>query len=197
MAKLFNIPTVNKKLKNNTKQAKTKHSTTNKQTDTNNHKLINSTASNTKSPKKPSTNTKTVKSNKVDTVTKSVKKTAVAKKTTVAKKPIVIKKQVKSTTASNSSINHKWHNMSKTVPERDRPIELNSDYKKPIHGYKTYKGLITDNPYYLNKYIKNKGYIEWQYISGCNNLSKCPHGFPDCQNCNIYIRRQRELKKNA
>jgi hypothetical protein len=138
-------------------------------------KVINSKPTNTKP------NVKTTK----PTPTKSTTKpTASIKPTTTTTK---ITKQ------DNTS--RRWHNMETNKPEEFRPLEFNSNYKNPIYGYKLPHGIITNNPYYLNAYKKETGCIEWQYISGCNNLNKCPRGFPDCTNCEIYTKRQKELKK--
>ena len=77
----------------------------------------------------------------------------------------------------------RWHKTNTNPPTEFRPIEFNTDHKKPVRGFKIVGGYIVNTPYYLNKTNKANGYLEWKYISSCSTLDKCPNGFPDCENC--------------
>ena len=77
----------------------------------------------------------------------------------------------------------RWHKSNNNPPAEFRPIEFNTNYKKPVRGFKIVGGYIVNTPYYLNKTNKANGYLEWKYISSCSTLDKCPNGFPDCENC--------------
>lgn len=123
-----------------------------------------------------------------------VTKSKVDKVVKVVKEPEVIKKPI--TTKTNNT-NRRWHNLDSNPPEEFRPLEFNTNSKTPVFGYKVPHGIITNTPYYLDRYKKENNVIEWQYINGCINLSKCPKEFPDCTNCEIYQKRIKELKKNA
>ena len=211
MAKAFNLlskTTVNTKDKNKKEIKKATVSKTDKKN-----------VEKTKTVKKRGRPTKDTKVTEVKAKTSKVTKpTKVAKtsNTTKSTKPVKTSNPVKSTKVNKSvktvepkettksiktnkqdNTSRRWHNLTTNVPEEFRPLEFNSNYKYPIFGYKLPHGIITNTPYYLNKYKQEKGYIEWQYISGCSNLSKCPREFPDCTNCDIYKRRMKELKKNA
>ena len=106
-------------------------------------------------------------------------------------------KVTKSIAVTNTSTTRRWHNLETNKPQEFRPLEFNTNNKISVFGYKVPHGIITNAPYYIDKYRKENNVIEWQYISGCTNLSKCPREFPDCINCEIYQKRQKELKKNA
>ena len=129
-------------------------------------------------------------------VIKSTKTTKPNTKHTTTNNKPTTKLVIKPTTKQDNT-SRRWHNLTTNPPEEFRPLEFNSNYKNPIYGYKLPHGIITNTPYFLDKYRQEKGYIEWQYINGCSNLNKCPRGFPDCTNCAIYKRRIKELKKNA
>ena len=120
-------------------------------------------------------NTKNNKSKSVSSAPKNTKTTKTIKEP--------IKKNTKQTEVVN--VQRRWHNFITNPPELERPIEFNSNYKKPIYGYRTYQGIITNTPYYIDKYKKETGNIEWQYINSCKDLSKCPNGFPNCDICDI------------
>ena len=120
----------------------------------------------------------------------------------VEKTEPVIKKQRKITSTTKLSpppknnTNKKYHNLYTNPPELNRPIIFNTDNTKElITGYKIHNGIVVNNPYSINKYRKINDSIEWQYISGCNNLFNCPNGFPDCNVCDIYKTRMKEIKK--
>ena len=87
---------------------------------------------------------------------------------------------------SNSSIsaNNEWHSTKNKLPNEFMPIEFNTEYTDIVTGYRIKNDYITDTPYYLNKFKKLNGYIEWRYISSCRNLESCPHEFPQCNYCN-------------
>lgn len=127
-------------------------------------------------------------------VTKTNSKVTKSKVDKVVKEPKVIEKPI--TTKTNNT-NRRWHNLDNNPPEEFRPLEFNTNSKTPVFGYKIPHGIITNTPYYLDRYKKENNVIEWQYINGCINLSKCPKEFPDCTNCEIYQKRMKELKKNA
>ena len=95
----------------------------------------------------------------------------------------------------SSTQQRRWHNFFTNPPEQERPLEFHTDYKKPVYGYKTYKGIITNNPYYIDIYKHNTANIEWQYINSCKDLSKCPNGFPDCEYCDIFKKLNTANKK--
>ena len=83
-----------------------------------------------------------------------------------------------------TSTSNGWINTNKTLPEELRPIEFNTSAKKPVYGYrlKGY-GYVVTTPYYVDKFKKKYGYLEWKYIPYCGALSRCSNGIPDCSNC--------------
>ena len=94
--------------------------------------------------------------------------------------------------------NKKWHDLYTNPPENFRPIQLNVGIDKEfVTGYKLQCGINTNNAYLIDKFKKANNTIEWQYINGCTDLSKCDRRFPDCIHCDIYKLRQKELKKNV
>ena len=94
--------------------------------------------------------------------------------------------------------NKEWHDLYTNPPEKFRPLQLNVGIDKEfVTGYKLQGGINTTNAYLIDKFKKANNTIEWQYISGCTDLSKCDKEFPDCIRCDIYKLRQKELKKNV
>ena len=87
------------------------------------------------------------------------------------------------TKVSEPTVLERWHKSNNNPPTDFRPVEFNTESKKPVRGFKTVGGYITNTPYYLNKSNKANGYLEWKYISSCSTLDKCPNGFPDCEHC--------------
>lgn len=127
----------------------------------------------------------------VDNVEKVVEKTE-----PVIKKQHKITSTTKLSSPPKNNTNKKYHNLYTNPPELNRPIIFNTDnIKELITGYKIYNGIVVNNPYSIDSYRKINNTIEWQYISGCNDLSNCPNGFPNCNMCDIYKTRVRELKK--
>lgn len=126
---------------------------------------------------------------------KEVEAKTATSKSTISNKSNLITTQPKVNKQIPSPQQRRWHNLLTNPPELERPIELNTDYKKPVYGYATYKGIIANNPYYINKHRKNTGLIEWQYINSCRDLSKCSNGFPDCENCDIFKKLNNTTKK--
>ena len=94
-----------------------------------------------------------------------------------------INTQTNTPTKSDNTPTERWHKTNTNPPVEFRPIEFNTDCKKPVRGFKTHGGYITNTPYYLNKTFKLNGYLEWKYIPVCMTLTKCPNGFPDCEHC--------------
>ena len=137
------------------------------------------------------------KTDKVANTKPTISKQNVKTTKPTSTKPTTTTKPKNTTINKQDNTSRRWHNFTTNPPEELRPLEFNSNYKNPIYGYKLRHAIITNTPYHLDKYKQEKGYIEWQYISGCVNLSKCPKGFPDCSNCSIFLKRQKELKKNA
>lgn len=126
-------------------------------------------------------------------VTKPIKdkKVKETKPTPISNKDKVVKSNIKTS-------NKKWHDLYTNPPEKFRPLQLNVGIDKElVTGYKLQFGINTTNAYLIDKFKKVTNTIEWQYISGCTDLSKCDRGFPDCIHCDIYKLKQKELKKNV
>ena len=85
-------------------------------------------------------------------------------------KPNTDTKQEKSSTEiyTKQELYSAWHKTTDELPEENRPIIINSEGKKLIHGYRLNNhNYIVDDAYYLDKFKKKYGYIEWQYVKGC------------------------------
>ena len=129
---------------------------------------------------------KEIKSN-----TKTLNKKTVKPKTDkTTKSKIEEKLQIESKTKQKSNISNvtnstEWYRTTDRQPEELRPLIFNTTHKKPVVGYKLKYGYITNTPYFIDKFKKKHGYIEWKYIDGCMNLFKCPAKFPDCSVCKL------------
>ena len=86
----------------------------------------------------------------------------------------------------SESTTNTWYKSSNKLPDINRPIIINSDNKKLIHGYRLNNySYIVDTPYYMDKFKQKYSYFEWQYIKGCINLNNCDRGFPNCTFCSF------------
>lgn len=139
-------------------------------------------------PKQKTETVSTQKTKPIPNNEKLIRKTNTEKPKKVIKSNLLNNEQnsKKLQTEQSSKIlsNTNWINTSKKLPEELRPIEFNTSYKKPVYGYrlKGY-GYIVTNPYYINKFKKKYGYIEWRYIPYCTTLLRCFNEIPDCSNC--------------
>ena len=88
---------------------------------------------------------------------------------------------------SKTTINIKWIRTIDKQPEEFRPIMFNTNCKKQAFGYRLPNGdYIVDTPYFIDKFKKKNGYLEWQYIKCGNTLSFCENGFPRCLSCKSF-----------
>lgn len=79
-----------------------------------------------------------------------------------------------------------WHKTTNELPDENRPIIINSEGKKLIHGYRLNNhNYIVNDAYYLDRFKKKHNYVEWQYVKGCINLENCDRQFPNCDYCNF------------
>lgn len=128
------------------------------------------------------TNNKTTKSTK-STTTKSTK---LKKESDTIKSNNLLSKKDESNIINTQNITH-WSKTTTKLPEELRPIEFNTKSKKPAYGYRLQnKSYIVNTPYFIAKFKKEFGYLEWHYIPQCRTLDKCPSNFPDCTNCKIH-----------
>lgn len=97
----------------------------------------------------------------------------------VTSKPVTPKATTPPTCHSTTT----WVKSINKQPEDLRPILFNTRCKKPVTGYKLRNGYVTNTPYFIDKFKKENGYIEWKYVSYCASLSRCPNEFPNCINC--------------
>lgn len=107
-----------------------------------------------------------------------------AEEKVIKTKPTKIQIEQSNKVSTPTSTSSGWINTNKTLPEELRPIEFNTSAKKPVYGYrlKGY-GYVVTTPYYVDKFKKKYGYIEWKYIPYCGALFRCPNEIPDCSNC--------------
>jgi len=107
-----------------------------------------------------------------------------AEEKVIKTKPTKIQIEQSNKVSTPTSTSNGWINTNKTLPEELRPIEFNTSAKKPVYGYrlKGY-GYVVTTPYYVDKFKKKYGYIEWKYIPYCGALFRCPNEIPDCSNC--------------
>ena len=125
------------------------------------------------------------------TVKKDVNSETVSKSTKIkkAEKNTIKNKTLQNNTSTNTKENitaAEWVKSTDGLPQEFRPVLFNSNYKKPIYGYRMNSyNYIVNTPYHLDLFKKKHDYLEWQYIDGCINIKNCPNGFPDCSNCKL------------
>lgn len=160
----------------NKEPIKTKESK--KQTDT---KSIKPETSKIKEAKKLA-DTKSINAN--NKTTKST--TKLKKESDTIKSNNLLSKKEESNIINTQNTTH-WSKTTTKLPEELRPIEFNTKSKKPAYGYRLQnKSYIVNTPYFIAKFKKEFGYLEWHYIPQCRTLDKCPANFPDCTNCKIH-----------
>ena len=139
---------------------------------------------------KKDVNSETVsKSTKIKNTEKNIIKNKTVQNNTPTNKTNTVSANKTKTTSTNTNENitaTEWVKSTDVLPQEFRPVMFNSNYKKPIYGYRMNSyNYIVNTPYHLDLFKKKHNYLEWQYIDGCINIKNCPNGFPDCSNCKL------------
>ena len=130
--------------------------------------------------------TKSININNKTTKSITTKSTKLKKESDTIKSNNLLSKKDESNIINTQNITH-WSRTTTKLPEELRPIEFNTKSKKPAYGYRLQnKSYIVNTPYFIDKFKKEFGYLEWHYIPQCRTLDKCPSNFPDCTNCKIH-----------